>query len=113
MKVLAVSLLSVIGLLPVISAQTGSTAANSVPDLATAQEKHLRHVRQLTFGGSNAEAYFSADGQKLIFQSTRENLQCDQEFTMNVDGSDVRMISNGKGRTTCGFFYPNGKTDRP
>jgi len=80
------------------------------PDLATAQEKHLRNVRQLTFGGSNAEAYFSADGKKLIFQSTRDNLQCDQEFTMNVDGSDVRMISNGKGRTTCGFFYPNGKT---
>jgi TolB protein len=46
----------------------------------------------------------------LIFQSTRDDLKCDQEFTMNVDGSDVRMISNGKGRTTCGFIYPNGKT---
>jgi len=79
-------------------------------DLATPQEKHLRNVRQLTFGGQNAEAYFSADGKKLIFQSTRDNLKCDQEFTMNIDGSDVRMVSTGKGRTTCGYFYPNGKT---
>src|SRR5271169_5925123 len=54
------------------------------PNLATSQEKHLRNVRQLSFGGQNAEAYFSADGKKLIFQSTRDNLQCDQEFTMNV-----------------------------
>jgi TolB protein len=79
-------------------------------NLATPQEKHLRNVRQLTFGGQNAEAYFSADGKKLIFQSTRDNLECDQMFTMNVDGSDVRRVSNGKGKTTCGYFYPDGKT---
>jgi TolB protein len=78
-------------------------------NLATPEEKHLRNVRQLTFGGQNAEAYFSADGHKLIFQSTRDDLKCDQIFTMNVDGSDVRMVSTGKGRTTCGYFYPNGK----
>jgi TolB protein len=81
-----------------------------LPNLATPQEKHLRNVRQLTFGGQNAEAYFSAGGKKLIFQSTRDNLQCDQIFTMNVDGSDVHMVSNGKGRTTCGYFYPDGRT---
>ena len=80
------------------------------PTLATPQEKHLRNVRQLTFGGQNAEAYFSGDGKKLIFQSMRDNLECDQMFTMNVDGSDVRMVSNGKGKTTCGYFYPDGKT---
>jgi TolB protein len=80
------------------------------PDLATPQEKHLRNVRQLTFGGQNAEAYFSGDGKKLIFQSTRDNLECDQMFTMNADGSDVRMVSNGKGKTTCGYFFPNDKT---
>lgn len=78
-------------------------------NLATPQEKHLRNVRQLTFGGQNAEAYFSADGKKLIFQSTHGDVKCDQMFTMNVDGSDVRMISTGKGRTTCGYFFPNGK----
>src|SRR5262249_22760550 len=78
-------------------------------DLATPQEKHLKNVRQLTFGGQNAEAYFSADGRKLIFQSTHGDLKCDQIFTMNVDGSDVHMVSTGKGRTTCGYIYPSGK----
>jgi len=73
------------------------------------QETHLRNIRQLTFGGQNAEAYFSADGRKLIFQSTRDSFQCDQIFTMNLDGSDVHLVSTGKGRTTCSYFYPNGK----
>ena len=99
-------------LLPGAVAQNAATQNPPAPqpNLATPQEKHLRNVRQLTFGGQNAEAYFSADGKKLIFQSTRDNLQCDQMFTMNVDGSDVHMVSNGKGRTTCGYFYPDGKT---
>ncbi len=90
-----------------------STAADSgTPQAATAQlqnaeEKHLRNVRQLTFGGSNAEAYFSQDGKELIFQSTRDNLQCDQIFTMNVDGTEQKMVSTGKGRTTCGYIFPH------
>jgi Tol biopolymer transport system component len=73
------------------------------------QEKHLRNIKQLTFGGENAEAYFSPDGKKLIFQSTREGRDCDQIYTMNIDGSDVKMISNGDGRTTCSYFLPDGK----
>jgi Tol biopolymer transport system component len=84
-----------------------STPAQS--DLALPQEKHLRNIKQLTFGGENAEAYFSPDGKKLIFQSTRDGRKCDQIYTMNIDGSDVRMISNGDGRTTCSYFFPNGK----
>ena len=79
------------------------------PDLALPQETHLRNLRQLTFGGENAEAYFSADGKKLIFQSTREGHQCDQIYSMNTDGSDVRMISSGAGRTTCSYYFPDGK----
>lgn len=104
--------LTLSALLPCASAQTPDAASTPAaqPNLATPQEKHLRNVRQLTFGGQNAEAYFSAGGKKLIFQSTRDNLQCDQMFTMNIDGSDVRMVSNGKGKTTCGYFYPDGKT---
>ena len=70
-------------------------------------EEHLRNIKQLTFGGENAEAYFSADGRKLIFQSTRDGRECDQIYTMNVDGSAVTMISNGTGRTTCSYFFPN------
>jgi TolB protein len=84
-------------------------AISAMQDLATPQEKHLRNVRQLTFGGQNAEAYFSADGTKLIFQSSHGEVKCDQIFIMNVDGSDPHMVSTGKGRTTCGYFFPDGK----
>src|SRR5207302_1397349 len=80
------------------------------PDLATPQEKHLRNVHQLTFGGQNAEAYFSSDGRKLIYQSSHGDVKCDQIFIMNIDGSDQHMVSTGKGRTTCSFFYPDGKS---
>ncbi len=73
------------------------------------RERHLRNVRQLTFGGQNAEAYFSSDGRRLTFQSTRDPFKCDQIFTMNIDGGDVKMISSGHGRTTCSFFF----SDRP
>ncbi len=71
-------------------------------------EKHLANVTKLTAitGGENAEAYFSNDGRKLIFQSTRPPFDCDQIFTMNIDGSDLRLVSTGKGRTTCGYFLP-------
>jgi len=74
------------------------------PDLA--REAHLSNVRQLTDGGENAEAYFSFDGADLIFQSTRDSSQCDQIYAMKVDGSGLRRVSNGEGRTTCSFFYP-------
>jgi TolB protein len=76
---------------------------------AEAQETHLKNLKQLTFGGQNAEAYFSSDGTKLIFQSTRPPFECDQIFSMNVDGSDVKLLNSGKGRTTCGYFFPDGK----
>lgn len=67
-------------------------------------EKHFGAIRQLTSGGENAEAYFSADGRRLIFQSTRDGRSCDQQYTVNVDGSALRRVSNGAGKTTCGYF---------
>jgi TolB protein len=73
------------------------------------REKHLRNIKQLTFGGTNAEAYFSFDETKLIFQSTREPYHCDQIFTMNLDGSGQTLVSTGSGRTTCAYFFPDGK----
>src|SRR5437764_116379 len=79
--------------LPVVAAEPGET--------------HLANIRQLTNGGENAEAYFNADGKKLIFQSTRDGRSCDQEFVMNIDGSDLQRVSTGTGKTTCGFFYAN------
>src|SRR5258705_5416618 len=85
------------------------STALQTPDLALPQEKHLRNVKQLTFGGENAEAYFSSDGKKLTFQSTRDGHDCDQIYTMNIDGSDVKLVSTGDGRTTCSYFLPGGK----
>jgi Tol biopolymer transport system component len=73
------------------------------------REAHLRHIKQLTFGGTNAEAYFSYDGKRLIFQSTREPFQCDQIFIMSAEGSEPRLVSTGRGKTTCAYFYPDGK----
>ncbi len=72
-------------------------------------ERHLANVRQLTFGGENAEAYWSADGKKLIFQSTRPPYRCDQIFVVDVDSpGEPRLVSTGKGRTTCAYFFPDG-----
>jgi TolB protein len=76
---------------------------------ADANETHLKNLKQLTSGGQNAEAYFSLDGNKLSFQSTRPPFECDQIFSMNVDGTNVKLLNSGKGRTTCGFFFPDGK----
>ncbi len=69
-------------------------------------EAHLANIRQLTDGGENAEAYFSPDGQWLTFQSTRDGRTCDQQYVMRIDGSDLHRISDGRGKTTCGWFLP-------
>jgi TolB protein len=97
------------------TATSGLSGAGPVvhgtPDdpLRDPREKHLRHIRQLTFGGQNAEAYFSFDGRRLIFMTTRQPYKCDQIFIMNTDGSDQHLVSTGAGRTTCGYFYADGK----
>jgi Tol biopolymer transport system component len=72
-------------------------------------DQFFSNVRQLTDGGSNAEAYWAPDGKRLIFQSTRGSLKCDQIFVMNADGSNQHMVSTGKGRTTCGYFLPDNE----
>ena len=72
-----------------------------------AGETFFAGLRQLTFGGQNAEAYFSADGTRLIFQRQEPNAGCDQQFIINIDGTGLRQVSNGLGRTTCGYFYQN------
>ena len=67
-------------------------------------ERHFRNVRQLTFGGENAEAYWSFSGEELIYQSKRGGLDCDQIFALNVKTGRERLVSTGKGRTTCAYF---------
>ena len=84
-----------------------SPPADAVAELS-GEETHLANLRQLTYGGENAEAYFSHDGSQLIFQTTREGIPCDQIFRMDLNGEDLQMVSTGNGRTTCGYFYPDG-----
>ena len=84
----------------------GSQNSVLVGDLP--QEKHLRNVRQLTFGGQNAEAYWNYDGTQLVFQTRQPEYPDEQIVTMNADGSNKRLVSTGKGRCTCGYFTPDG-----
>ena len=101
------SVLTVHSLPPAARAQDSATL--TTPE----EQRHLRNVRQLTFGGQNAEAYFSADDRELIFQHQGAGVPCDQIYTMPVDTPDgkpavPRLLSSGKGRTTCGYFFPSG-----
>ena len=80
-------------------------ASGQSDNLSYSGEKRLKNIKQLTFSGENAEAYFSSDGKQLIFQSKRNGRDCDQIYTMNIDGSNVKMVSTGEGRTTCAYFY--------
>lgn len=72
-------------------------------------EKYFKNVIMLTENGENAEAYFSFNNKKLIYQSSVDNMECDQIFTMNTDGSGKKLVSTGKGRTTCAYFYPDNE----
>lgn len=69
-------------------------------------EKRLKNIKMLTVSGENAEAYLSFSSDKLIYQRTDGDLECDQIFIMNLDGTNSHMVSNGKGRTTCAYFLP-------
>lgn len=70
-------------------------------------ERRLRNVRQLTFGGQNAEAYWDKSGTKIVFQSRQPQWPDEQIIAMNADGSGKRLVSTGKGRCTCGYFTPD------
>ena len=80
----------------------GTNAAADV--LTVPGEHHFGKIKQLTFGGQNAEAYFNSDDTELIFQSTRGEYECDQIFVMDIEGNNLRLVSTGEGRTTCGYF---------
>ena len=114
-----VYVLLMIAMPAVMSFNTSKLVSHRAPILADTilypDEHHFKNIQQLTFGGDNAEAYFSADSKYLIFQRTnpKEGLYCDQEFTgkLPVAGEkfEYKMISSGKGRTTCGFFTKDGR----
>jgi TolB protein len=106
---------------PASNSNTGGAGAS----LAFPGESHLADIRQITFGGQNAEAYFSADDKQLIFQHqgqfydpqtkapAGEDVPCDQQYTIALDASggplgSPKRVSSGEGRTTCGYFFPAG-----
>ncbi len=77
-------------------------------------ERHLMNIRQLTVGGRNAEAYFSFDGTRVIFQSTTDPANhtvgdCSQMYVMDLDGDNRRRVSTGYGTATGGYFFPGGR----
>ena len=86
-------------------------AAAPAPGLALPGERHLRNVRQLTFGGENAEAYFASTGKELVFQATPEGAGCDQQYVMRADGSGVRRVSTGQGRRHLRLLLPGRRAD--
>lgn len=97
--------------------QKATTYNPATDTLRLPGEKHLRNVRQLTFGGDNAEAYWSFDSKSLSFQATNEKwgASCDQIFTMPIEtgtngGAKPTQISSGLGKTTCSYFMPGNKS---
>jgi len=98
MIILASSILLLLLSLPVAQEDTAA--------LIVEGEAFFTGMRQLTFGGENAEAYFSFDEQHLIFQSSRDSFACDQQFVMDLVAGDTKLVSTGRGRTTCGYFLP-------
>lgn len=88
----------------------------SISSVLFSQEHHLRNIQKLTFGGDNAEVYFSPDGTKLTMQVTNPLIgaHCDQIYLLdlnkkNIGTKDLQMVSNGQDRTNCSFFMPDGK----
>jgi len=94
---------------------TEKVEQEQVNSLIYPEEKNFKSLSQITFGGDNAEAYWSFDDKQLIFQSNNKawNVNCDQMFLMNVgdtfDNTAPPMISTGLGRTTCAYFLPDNK----
>jgi len=83
--------------------------AGAAQELTNANEKRFGEIRQLTFQGENAEAYWSFDGSSLIFQSTPiPGEGCDQIYILDPETAETRLVSTGRGRTTCSYYYPGG-----
>ena len=92
-----------------LAACGGAAESPALDHAPEAGEEFFTNVKQLTFGGQNAEAYFSPDGKQLIFQRTESDTTCDQQYIISVDGSGLELASSGLGRTTCGFFHSGGE----
>ncbi len=93
--------------------EDGASGETKKSELKYEGEKHFANIRQLTDGGDNAEAYFSFDNSMAVFQSNYDKwgVKCDQMFYFNIEDNNMmterpKMVSTGKGRTTCAYFLP-------
>lgn len=100
--------LLLLALAPMLSACSSSDSARDAELLSEEERNYLSNIRQLTFGGENAEGYFSFDETSFVFQRTRPDLgdSCDQIYTYRLADGEIRKISSGDGRTTCAFYLP-------
>jgi len=93
-----------------------SGATKIVNKIHYKEEVHLKNIKQITFGGDNAEAYWSFDDTKLVSQITNPawGIECDQIFIVDpnetYESKQAKMVSTGKGRTTCSYFMPGDST---
>lgn len=93
----------------------GATQLAEGDSLLYPDETHFRNIRQLTFGGDNAEAYWSYDGKSIVFQRTsvKDGIPCDQMYVGKLPKKGqpftYKLVSTGKGRTTCAFFTRDNK----
>lgn len=99
----------VLGILFFVPSLAANAQATRIADsLHDAREKHLKNIMQLTDNGENAEAYLSFNEKSLVYQAHVGDDACDQIYTMKLDGSSKKLVSTGKGRTTCAYYLPNG-----
>ena len=99
------------------AAHSNKTIAATAKDTIVFEgENHFANMQQLTFGGDNAEAYFSFDGKYIIYQrrNPKEGIECDQIWMGKIptkpgEKFQPKLVSTGTGRTTCAYFYPDGK----
>jgi Tol biopolymer transport system component len=97
------------GELSVVAEAPFKTGSEPADHLILEEERHFASLKQLTFAGQNAEAYWSTNDEFIMFQATPRDAECDQQYTMRPDGSDLRLVSTGLGRTTCGYFFPGNE----
>jgi TolB protein len=102
-------------LLP-FEARGNGSMPRPVPPTAVAADSLIRpgedrfaHLWQLTFGGENAEGYWSAGGDRITFQSTRDGYPCDRQYVLDLKSGNLKLVSTGTGRVTCGYFYDDDR----
>ncbi len=99
------------------TSEATSTTTTHPPPVTAPQETHLGELVQLTFGGENAEAYWSFDGTRVSLQRRGVTESCDRIASMQLFDHGtllatpvVTPISSGKGATTCSH-YLKGDTE--